>query len=189
MKDKNGKIILDLCGGTGAWSEPYQAAGGYDVKNITLPQWDILDESTVEYCIALKPYGILCAPECTVWCKASFPRWKERKPDEIYYQARLLVKCLRIIYETKPTFWVVENPVGKMQGFMGEPKLKFDPCDYGDPYTKKTYLWGKFNRPRPNPVFALDKNYTNSVPGGANQKKIRGITPPGFAKAFFEANL
>ena len=29
------KIILDLCGGTGAWSEPYKEAG-YDVKVITL---------------------------------------------------------------------------------------------------------------------------------------------------------
>ena len=34
------KVILDLCGGTGAWSRPY-AEAGYDVKNITLPEYDI----------------------------------------------------------------------------------------------------------------------------------------------------
>jgi ubiquinone/menaquinone biosynthesis C-methylase UbiE len=34
-KPKEGKIILDLCGGTGSWSRPYKEAG-YDVRNITL---------------------------------------------------------------------------------------------------------------------------------------------------------
>ena len=34
------KIILDLCGGTGAWSKPYVNAG-YDVRNITLPDYDV----------------------------------------------------------------------------------------------------------------------------------------------------
>lgn len=36
----NHKIILDLCGGTGAWSQPY-AEAGYDVRVITLPDYDI----------------------------------------------------------------------------------------------------------------------------------------------------
>jgi ubiquinone/menaquinone biosynthesis C-methylase UbiE len=35
------KIILDLCGGTGAWSLPYKEAG-YDVRNITLPDYDVM---------------------------------------------------------------------------------------------------------------------------------------------------
>jgi hypothetical protein len=34
------KIILDLCGGTGAWSRPYLEVG-YDVRNITLPEYDV----------------------------------------------------------------------------------------------------------------------------------------------------
>ena len=36
------KIILDLCGGTGAWSDPYREAG-YDVRLVTLPDNDIMD--------------------------------------------------------------------------------------------------------------------------------------------------
>jgi len=39
------KIILDLCGGTGAWSKPYKEAG-YDVRLITLPDYDILNYFT-----------------------------------------------------------------------------------------------------------------------------------------------
>ena len=39
--DNSNKIILDLCGGTGSWSKPYKEAG-YDVKLITLPEYDVL---------------------------------------------------------------------------------------------------------------------------------------------------
>ena len=35
------RIILDLCGGTGSWSKPYKDAG-YDVRLITLPDYDVL---------------------------------------------------------------------------------------------------------------------------------------------------
>ena len=34
-------IILDLCGGSGSWSKPYKEAG-YDVRLITLPDYDVL---------------------------------------------------------------------------------------------------------------------------------------------------
>lgn len=34
------KIILDLCGGSGAWSRPYKEAG-YDVHVLTLPEYDV----------------------------------------------------------------------------------------------------------------------------------------------------
>lgn len=39
--DNSKKIILDLCGGTGSWSKPYKEAG-YDVRLITLPEYDVL---------------------------------------------------------------------------------------------------------------------------------------------------
>ena len=35
MKTNKSKIILDLCGGSGAWSKPYKDAG-YDVRIIDL---------------------------------------------------------------------------------------------------------------------------------------------------------
>ena len=34
------KVILDLCGGTGAWSRPYKEAG-YEVINVTLSDYDV----------------------------------------------------------------------------------------------------------------------------------------------------
>lgn len=53
------KIILDLCGGTGSWSRPY-AQAGYDVRVITLPEYDVRDYEPPE-----NVYGILAAPPCT----------------------------------------------------------------------------------------------------------------------------
>lgn len=41
------KIILDLCGGTGSWSAPYKE-NGYDVRVITLPEYDLLERTTIE---------------------------------------------------------------------------------------------------------------------------------------------
>lgn len=53
------KIILDLCGGTGSWSRPYVDAG-YDVRVITLPEYDVRTYKPPEFV-----YGILAAPPCT----------------------------------------------------------------------------------------------------------------------------
>ena len=50
------RIILDLCGGSGSWSRPYQEAG-YDVRLITLPDYDVLDYEPPE-----GVHGILAAP-------------------------------------------------------------------------------------------------------------------------------
>ena len=56
---ENGKkVILDLCGGTGSWSNPYKNAG-YDVRLVTLPENDVRD-----YIPPKNVYGILAAPPC-----------------------------------------------------------------------------------------------------------------------------
>lgn len=50
-------IVLDLCGGSGSWSKPYQDAG-YDVRIITLPEFDV---RTFRW-DGPQVYGILAAP-------------------------------------------------------------------------------------------------------------------------------
>jgi len=60
------RMILDLCGGTGAWSRPYKEAG-YNVLNITLPEHDVRLYKPPE-----NVYGILAAPPlyrlCDIRC-------------------------------------------------------------------------------------------------------------------------
>lgn len=190
------KIILDLCGGTGAWSKPYKD-NGYNVRVITLPEHDLLDEKVVEFCVSLKAYGILFAAECTVWTNSGNRWWKDRTPDEIYYFSRLLVKGLRVIYNSNPNFYAIENPVGKMSGFLGKPNFIFNPCDFGDAYLKRTCLWGKFNIPEKSPIEPIIKyyrgkkySYIGTKYGGKSEYviRMRSITPTGFANAFYEAN-
>ena len=110
----------------------------------------------------------------------------------LYLNTTCLKKLLSsIIYETNPVFWCIENPVGKMREFLGKPKLIFDPCEFGDPYTKKTYLWGKFNIPgffKDTSVKPTLGSKIHKIPPSADRKTIRSITPEGFAQAFFEAN-
>jgi len=206
------KIILDLCGGTGAWSKDYKEAD-YKVILVTLPFYDLLKtEFKGEYIIfqggSEKPlrvkisdvYGILAAPVCTMF---SFARRRAKIPRDFRQGMELVIACLNIIwecrYDHKLAFWCLENPMGYLRQFLGKPAFTFDPCDFGDPYTKKTDLWGYFNIPKKNRVepefidFESGKrmskmHYETSCKSEDKRKILRAITPPGFARAFFEAN-
>jgi hypothetical protein len=87
--------------------------------------------------------------------------------------------------------------MGYLRQFLGKPAFTFDPCDFGDPYTKKTDLWGYFAPPPKKPCqlteaqLARCKINNRKLPNIreiTRQSDKRAITPPGFAKAFFEAN-
>jgi len=189
------KTILDLCSGSGAWSKPYKDAG-YNVKIITWPESDVrlwpskrsnksrLPEefNDIKKYIG-NVYGILAAPPCTVFA-GSGARWKRSDIDMIE-GISIIDACIRIIYVLKPYFWALENPVGKINNWLGDPVFSFDPCDYGDPYTKKTHLWGKFNIPKGFPVIPIEGSKIRTKLSGAEK---RSITPIGFANAFFKAN-
>ena len=178
-----GRVILDLCGGTGAWSRPYYIGTGYDVWRVTLPARDVR--------LFIPPpnvYGILAAPPCT-HLAGSGARWWKEKGDEALLEALSIVDaCLRIIFVAKPKFWALENPVGRLSRYLGKPRMYFNPCDYGDPYTKKTCLWGEFNMPKQNPIEPTEGTKMHRLPPSKDRSMLRSITPLGFARAFFEAN-
>lgn len=133
------KIILDLCGGSGSWSRAYVAAG-YDVRNITLPQYDVLTYDPPD-----DVYGILAAPPCTEFsvlnCRAEA---RQRDPQA---GLKIVMACMRIIEKCKPVWWALENPVGYLREYMGKSTLIFQPWQYGDPWTKRTEIWGTFTLP------------------------------------------
>lgn len=182
MNNSN-KLILDLCGGTGAWSKPYKDAG-YIVANITLPECDVRLLSPPP----IPVYGILAAPPCT-HLAGSGARWWKEKGDSVLIDALSIVDaCMRIILISQPKFWVLENPVGRLIYYLGKPVMYFNPCDYGDPWTKKTALWGEFNIPKKSPVLPSEGSKIHKFPPSKDRSKLRSITPSGFARAFFEAN-
>lgn len=186
------KVILDLCGGTGSWSKPYRDAG-YDVRVITFPEHDVRT-----YTPPANVHGVLAAPPCDHLSTSGAQYWRQKDSDGRTADALSVVDaCLRIVKQCDPVFWALENPVGRLrklrQAELGEPRLIFDPCDYGDAYTKKTLLWGKFNIPAKKPVEPVRVSSQGSwlmLLGGKSErtKRLRAMTPQGFARAFFEAN-
>jgi hypothetical protein len=183
------KTILDLCGGTGSWSKPY-AEAGYDVQVITLPENDVR-----LYTPPHNVYGILAAPPCTMF---SLARTTAKTPRDFNKGMEIVTACLNIIWDCRKLgnlkFWALENPIGYLRQFLGRPPLTFHPCDYGDPWTKKTDLWGYFNEPKKHPVQLTEDQRkrcsinNRELPAGKTLAERRAITPLGFAKAFFKAN-
>ena len=175
------RLILDLCGGTGSWSKPY-AEAGYIVDVVDLPRDVRL--------LTLPPdpiHGILAAPPCTVFA-SSGARWP-RSDDDMREGLSIVDACLRLIKASRPRWWALENPVGKLARYLGPPRFYFDPCDYGDPWTKRTCLWGEFKEPDQVPVEATEFWGWRKLGGKSERtKRLRSMTPPGFARAFFEAN-
>ena len=204
------KIILDLCGGTGAWSRNYKDAG-YDVRLVTLPEHDVRLYQPPD-----NVYGILAAPPCTHF---SSSRLTANSPRDLRKAMAVVVACLGIIYQCqfniksqfqkKPPlkFWALENPYSMLRWFLGEPPLKFHPYEYGNMYKKKTAIWGYFNVPPktnrfipecPNiekigvkelaRVMQLNLDEIPKEKGTRRLCQVRAITPHGFARAFFESN-
>lgn len=205
------KIILDLCGGSGSWSEPYRKAG-YRVHNITLPEHDVRTWSVIPIgdreILAFNPslenravntieiplekvHGILAAPPCTMF---SLARAGAKTPRDFAEGLECVRACLEIIWYCRARgslkWWAMENPVGYLRQFMGTPAFTFQAWQFGDNLKKPTDLWGYFNRPRRLPGSLLRPIYPRKGSGAwANgSKSKRAITPPHFAQAFFRAN-
>ncbi|MDR3132536.1 MAG: hypothetical protein LBU42_00735 [Prevotellaceae bacterium] len=94
------KIILDLCGGTGAWSKPYRDAG-YKVHLLTLPHHDVtkvghdgrslyVDKQRIPFD---KIYGILAAPPCTEFSLA-----KGSRPRDFEAAMQVVHSCMHIVW-------------------------------------------------------------------------------------------
>lgn len=184
-------IVLDLCGGTGSWSAPYREAG-YDVRVVTLPIDDVRTYVPPE-----AVQGVLAAPPCDHFSVSGAQYWKVKDGDGRTAQAVEVVRaCLHIIEIAKPSWWALENPIGRIKDLvpeLGGCFYQFDPCDFGDPYTKKTRLWGEFRTPKPRrvePERVCEQGSWVQMLGGKGEKtkRLRSMTPPAFARAFFEAN-
>jgi hypothetical protein len=174
-------LILDLCGGTGAWSKPY-ADAGYIVK--------IVDRIYGQDARLLERergvWGILAAPMCT---KFSYARNRyPPTPDEFREALSLVDACIRITYAHRNglKWWALENPVNKLRRYLGPPRMTFKQWEYGDAGHKPTGLWGDFTEPRKCPKPRTKPSTFRTKQENASPKDA--ITPAGFARAFYEAN-
>lgn len=174
-----------------------------------MPVADILDIRNAGYEI----YGILSACPCTTFAASGTRWWKDRHDLEsreavekvfgdwvpevftspVEYNTALQHATEHVIELANPTgFHVLENPVGRIARMTGMPAplMRFNPNNYGDPYTKKTQLWGDFSTELPTANVEPTEGSKMHKLRGDNpaQKRERSTTPSGFAYAFFMAN-
>lgn len=203
------KIILHLCADTGSDTKPYADNDEYEV---------ILVGSNIgveNYHPPKNVYGIIANPVCTEFSTAR-SNGKARNPEQ---GMKLVDECVRIIDEaggSDLTFYVIENPAtGRLKDYLGKPDMTYEPWHFGSPWTKKTALWGKFNKPertyekwedvpkinglyvrpgRGKPSLAfMHKSHCKMIPefsdfNPSSDMEFRSLNSQKFAEAFFKCN-
>lgn len=202
------KTILHLCADIGSDSWYYQKDDNYNVVLIGK------DMGVENYEPPSSVYGVIANPVCTDFSTAK----GFHKENDIKKGMFLVDHCKRIIDTCNPKFWVIENPFnGRLKNVLGYPDYVYQPWEFGSPWTKKTALWGVFNKPkklfanyddvekikelyirpsRKKPSLAfLHKSAINNIdefkkfkPKINNDSDFRSLCSQGFAKAFYEAN-
>jgi hypothetical protein len=182
------RTILSLCDYSGIWSGPY-AEAGYEVVRVDLQHGR--DVRLMEF--PGRVHGILAAPPCTAFSKAGAWMWAEKDADGRTLEGLSVVDaCLRLVVMCRPEWWALENPAGRLKRWLGPASWSFQPCDFGDGWTKRTYLWGNFTPPAPLycPAAVAVAPTRGDITTRMSSKatNARSETPPGFATAFYQAN-
>jgi hypothetical protein len=132
---------------------------------------------------------VFAAPPCT-HLAVSGARDFARKGLRLLIDALEVVEACRILCEHSRAPWMIENPVSRLSTLWRKPDHTFNPCDYGDPYTKKTCLWtgGGFVMPAKTPVEPTLGSAMHLMAPSDDRANRRAETPMGFARAVFAAN-
>jgi hypothetical protein len=199
----NQRVVLSLFDLTGKWSQPWEEAG-YQVYRFDIqddPEVGDINNFSTEFFNdwfgdfdGMDIYAVLAACPCTDFAVSGARHFAAKDEDgRTVASVRLVHQTLRTIEYFKPAVWAIENPVGRIESLGGLPpwRLSFDPNHIGDPYTKKTLLWGRFNADLPiAPVEPTEGSKMHQKYGGKSlaTKNARSATPEGFAYGFFVAN-
>lgn len=184
--DNRKKVILSLCDHSGNWSKPYLDAG-YDVIQVDIKLGQDVRLLKFPSCSI---HGVLAAPPCTHFAISGARWWADKSDEQLLEGLAVVDACLRVVATTRPKWWALENPKGRLREYLGEPLMRFQPYYYGDKHSKWTCLWGDFNpNLRYEMVEPLEGSFVLRVPGhGEERRAARSVTPQGFAMAFFLAN-
>lgn len=203
--------VLSLCDRTGVMVEPWLAAG-FDctIVDVQHPEdieyreeqgWGLLHKVPADVSEWLPPldrYGIVFAfPPCTHLAVSGARWWRDKGLGALIDGLRLVEACRRIC-EWSGAPWMIENPVGSLSSYWRDPDWMFDPAEYAgyddgqdDLYTKRTCLWvgGGFQVPPKRPLEAVQGSKFHLLPPSDGRADERSVTPRGFARAVFEANV
>lgn len=199
------KIILHLCADIGSDSKPY-ADAGYNVIRVGK------DIGVENYNPPKEVHGVIANPPCTEFSTAR----SNGRSRHIGIGMNLVKECQRVIEESNPKFFVIENPAtGDLDKALGRPLYSYEPWWFGSPWTKRTSLWGRFNIPkqlyykwedvpkieglyqrpgRKKPSLAfMHKSHKKFIREFdcfevSDDMSFRSLCSQNFAQAFFEAN-
>jgi hypothetical protein len=145
--------LLSLFDYSGGWSQPYRDNGWTSLQvDIKFPDVgaspafrDVFEFGTVEEIYEEFPEpidGIIAAPPCTDFAGSGARWWKEKDVDgrtnescDLIYQTFNLIEILR------PDFWVIENPVGRLNNLFPEKDFHFLFEGYGRPNFGKPHYF------------------------------------------------
>ena len=118
---------------------------------------DILKLNHLDHDQLKNVFSFWASPPCTTFSVASIgTHWKGGKgvylpkTEACKIGLKILEKTIRIISETKPKYWYIENPRGVMRKVIGEIFQKYRIsfkrntiwyCQYGDTRGKPTDIW------------------------------------------------
>lgn len=201
MSGSRGGLVLSLCDLSGNMVKPWAQAGfeclcvdiAHPIRservegNITYRWGDVRSLTPAD--IPGVPDIVFAFPPCT-HLAVSGARDFRKKGLNLLIDGLGTVEACRRLCGWYGCPWMLENPVSRLSTLWRPPDHTFDPCDYGDPWTKKTCLWtgGGFVMPQPHPVEATEGSKMHRLPPTPERARIRSETPPGFARAVFEAN-
>ncbi len=144
--------VLDLFAGLGGWSAPF-IDHGHEVFSIDIDEQfpvslhaDIREVTAAN--LPWKPDVIVASPPCEGFSVMTIGRnWHydgRPKTPKAQLAIDLVEATLRIVRETEPVFWVMENPVGKLRKLSvvaGLERRTVTYCHYGEDRMKPTDLW------------------------------------------------
>ena len=202
-------VILQLCADVGSDSKPWRDSG----YTVILVGKEIGVEN-YHYTGKEKVVGVIANPMCTEFSIVKGYDKRGNTEKGMFY----VLHCQRIIKEVDPDWWYIENPAtGRLKEFLGKPDFVFQPWEFGDAWTKKTAIWGKFKKPkklytkwedvpkndklyirpkRTKPCLAImHKSAIHLIPEFApfidkvhDDMSFRSLCSQGFARAFYEEN-
>jgi hypothetical protein len=154
-------LILDLCCGLKGASEPMKRRGWEVITLDNNPTFspDIVADITRWSYQGETPDLVWASPPCDEFSREFMP-WSRTSnpPDLSIYEA-----CKRIIAETQPSFWIIENTRGAVPYF-GKPSAIYYPY----------YLWGFF--PPLGKINLAERRHKESYP--STNKAARAMIPP-----------
>ena len=182
--------VLDLFSGSGSWTKPYSV-------NDIIISIDINKEFNPSICIDILEWDysnmeknidiIYSSPPCNLYFTKLKTRNGIRKftENDVNISKKFVEKTIEIINYFNPKYYVIENPIGKMQVIYPYIFHKIydviDYCMYGLRYKKSTAIWTnipiEFKR-------CLHNYHIDDVQNLSNSKD-RGIIAPGLVNEIY----